>query len=1420
MASNKDLEISSMSYTSKDFASIYPDMLDLAKKITNRWDPSQSNESDPGVVLLKEAAFVADHNNYNIDKNILENFLPSATQDKSVRNICEMNGYTPRYYVAGTGEIVMYYKFESSDGSEVVKQSFNVPKFTYVISNEDETISYTQLTDLQIIADENSTESLKATCKFIEGTLQTLLVNDSSTITMENLDENNRVYLPETMVAQNGVFVKNINKEDYNDYWERDNYLLTQPIGSRKFKLDYDSDMMLPYIEFPSDISNLIGDGLIVQYISTSGEAGNVSAGTLTKIISPTDLTINDESTNKSIHVFSSNFEINNLSSISNGKNPETIDEMYQSFRKTVGTFETLISCLDYSNYIYNMEDGAGNPMVSNVYVTDRRTDYNNACNVVTFDNDGVYFKNISLKPSRLNFAGIVDEIPDSSNVGDLYAMNTIDGDILYVITNNGPVQANTINLNDFSLLSEAMTPYDLVVYALKTFAMSDYIRSQPSYAYNESFKPIKTSTDTAIKTGVDDVKCISHTFKSVSQDDVYCFKNYEPLKIVITPYNVIETKTEGDDIINNVNIAISKNFNPRHLNFGEDINLADVKKVIIDCDDRIKDVDITKLYETDIQNFTRAMDINGDNKSIVGSGSTSLLVDLVAKNVLAGRLCLFDFNNSFNIAYGHSSGHIEHNVNRIVTELPISVTESSNNSSQTQYSNIQRYVHTADPEDTTGEKLIWYIFNAPLFKDDVSGELRNLDNLSNSYTLQISSEGKVCDTLSLYVKKNDNEYEEVVYTPKDDIEISVKVNFNDGSAYLLNKKRKLPKDPSSDPDFLVPAGSITVDVKTIIASTESGATNVDYTLKENESVQIIYPNYYSDKSYGMYVNYRFIGSNTIRANTEHTLKSNEKLIFSYTTDGVEKTDVYDIGTIVKSSFDLQVTDTITSSGVKKEWVDNNGFLHTNDKFRTLASNQSISTRKPMTTTLSSSARCYWITSSNSIVFDSDNEKILGDNEYFIYTNNSLSEMMILGAGTLLKKHQNDRNSWEINSSLNTTIESITENGLSANIPWQTMNFSTAPFEIIEMNVITLGNGDSITITSWDDVEKDSDGKPLPIDNDWRFCNANITYAVGGSDKTILPKADNFYRIRSRLNLMIGPGTSQQLLTDPGNKSIQRIIVNTNTITAPYKLQCNYSINNIGGELDVNEDAEVSIYSYRDDEEEVSNTSLLLSTDESGTYPFYFDKSIGTYIIPIYIDGDNEGIEDAKIEASIVNSDGNEISFSDFNDLDNEVTKLNLKGNSLYLLSPSNNTSAGELYLKLGGWVVGSSQLREEISILVSNFKIVKNDSNNKAAINELISNNLVLLDDVLTRIKTLIENSDHPSLKPYLIYEPDNAVKINLEKYCNKVTTSNGIIYKNKAFDNQEVMWDVNNIANQMTIPQIDLDASSIEINSILRGY
>ena len=423
MITNEELQLSKMSYTDKDFASIYPDLLDLAKQLTNKWDPSLSNESDPGVVLLKEGAFIADHNNYNTDKNVLENFLPSATQDRSVRNITEMNGYTPRYYIAANGDVTFTF-----NGNEDINKSnflsFKFPAYSIVLTDEDEEVTYTQVEDLTI-----GNIGVPVKCKFLEGSLIQLSANESGTIGLENLDENNRVYFPDQFVAENGVFIHNVD-EDYHSLWTKNNYLLTQPIGSKVYKVDFDSRLGLPYVEFPDDIANLIGNGLEINYISTIGEPGNIPSGKLVKVKSPSTLTVLTGEGNKVVTV-NDDFSISNYYSFLNGKNPETLNEMYQSFKRIVGTFDTLVTRRDYENAVKGMVDDYENPLISNAAVTDIKTDYNNSINIVTFDEYGTYFENASLirgesEPKVLEYKYINAPTPSQYyNPGDMIHHNS-----------------------------------------------------------------------------------------------------------------------------------------------------------------------------------------------------------------------------------------------------------------------------------------------------------------------------------------------------------------------------------------------------------------------------------------------------------------------------------------------------------------------------------------------------------------------------------------------------------------------------------------------------------------------------------------------------------------------------------------------------------------------------------------------------------------------------------------------------------------------------------------------------------------------------------------------------------------------------------------------------------------------------------
>ncbi len=1376
-------EISAISYTDKDFGSIYPDMLDLAKELTDKWDPSRSDESDPGVVLLKEAAFVADHNNYNIDKNILENFLPSATQDRSVRNITEMNGYTPNYYVSANGMVTVTLSQDYDEEETGLPASFVIPAGDnpLVISDAEETVSYTQIEDISI-----SGKGSSFSARFIEGTLQTLAINDNNTITLDNLDENNRVYFPETMVAQNGVYVRNVNADDYEDLWERNNYLLTQPNGLRIYKIDYDSVKNLPYIEFPSDISNLIGDGLVIKYIATSGKSGNISANKLVKILSP-DTFVDYSGDTRSTSILL----VNNSGSITNGKDPETINEMYNNFKRIVGTFDTLITCRDYANKIYSLVDSNDNPYVSNVYVTDRRNDYNKSLNVITYDLEtrSKQFKNISTKSSSLSFVGAGTTEPTDAKEGDLFTLITIDEETLkvsgklQVYTETGWVDANRINLNSFALLTSAMTPYDLVVYALKAFSLSDYIDDIPSSALNKSFKPVSDTTDSQVKSAIENYKCICHTYKGHDEGEVFCFKNYAPISASIVTFNKVYEK-ERKEILTNVYKALSQNFNAREVEFGTKLDPAEIEKVIVEADPRIKRVDLGSINYK-LSALVRSSDGADGYIEIEDALNDSVLVtDLVAKNVLAGRLCLFNFDEDFKYDFGQINGDII-SWNKLETEVPITIEQDQSISYATE-SVKKEYKGFV----STGSN-IEYIFNAPNFD---SPDSRQSLGINSSYILKtVTIDGDVRqDFLKVRVVEADGTVKsETTYKSEDNITCTITNNLN---APLIN----MNKSESSKTVKLDAVGSVAVWQETTESSTKEEFLNIDYVLKKNEAVQIIYPNYYSEYTYGVYVNYKFIGApgDVIYANTEHTLTAGQRIILIYTQDGSEKMATIEAGETVLTTFNISPTDYLTTKGVKKSWTDLDGTFYENDNFRQLATNQTISTRKQMSTLLDNTGiQCYWIITSEADGKDRlfsvrEKERILRNDEYFIYTNSSLNEIMILGAGTKLelKNYPNETTakSWVIDSPSDRSISTISREGTTSDIPWQkNLDFIANPLTITEMNVVTLGENDELIISGWDNP-KDHRGESIDeIGNDFVYCDGSIKYIINNT-QNVLPKVSNFYQIRSRLDLNMSSSNAQELLEN------QRILINNKEYSGYWEtieseeettkvwhslyMQSSQPLMALGDTIYLDEN--YRFYSYELDGKTYPRTVRV--NDQTTSAEFNFYKGEGIYILPLHIiDSDSE------ITISIKDADDNDVEFTDYPSSTVYAEATSFAGSTSYYISPKISTS-GQLKMTLTWNPITNTNE----AILIDDITVIKDS---KGGLNPNLNIGSIAIGDVLKRILSIISNSDSEYVKPYYTYRLDNSIAMD-----------------NTDFEDANAMWDVNNVANRMTIPQIVLPSTS----------
>ena len=1226
------------------------------------------------------------------------------------------------------------------------------------------------------------------------------------------------------MVAQNGIYIKNINTDDYESFWDRNNYLLTQPLGSRVYKVDYDSLKLLPYIEFPTDIANLIGDGLQIQYIATSGIQGNVSAGTLTKILSPSTFTPIGDDIERSVD----NFTLFNASSITNGKDPETIDEMYQSFRRIVGTFDTLVTCKDYENEIYSLTDDNDNPLVSNVYVTDRRIDYNKSAQIISWDIDTNYkrFKTISTQRCALHFnttpktSAEIDDMNEhgGAGIGEMYYCSSDNSLYVNMSTNasiTNLVPQEYINLNDFAVLTQAMTPYDLVLYAFKVFSMSDYNSNYYWVAYDNSFTPVSTAIRDEIKTDIEEVKCISHTWNDPTSDEVYCFKNYAPLNVVITPYNKV-TEVEKDEIIDNIRKAISEKFNPRNIDFGVKLDIEDIEDVLVASDSRIRRVDILP-----IEYSTKIMTSSGDLRPVTGS----LLIDLVAKNVLAGRICLFDFNEDFEYNYGQIKGNIYKNQSSVKTELYISLKTAEDEGVTNELQSTTTTTALRFKSTGSNLKYSFIIDNEDGTKTTKSYSLTN----QSGYVLRPNT----LDTFIIYELENSKIIKTTTFTSSVDESIEI-FNYLDNNSSLLTTNSKAALN----------AGDILVNKNVSVATVESGVINLDYTLNKNEAIQIVYPNYYSDTTYSVYVNYRYIGNSTdsIKANTDHTLKASEQIVLIYSKDGVQSTDILYPGDVVYTSFDLIPTDLSSTVGTKKDWTDkNSGESHVGEAFKSLGTNQTISKRKLMTTKLNSSGIwCYWIvtpdTEDNMTLFQGGSTtRILRGNEYFIYTNSSLNELIILGAGTKLERTDTDDTYWTIPANT-LTIESISNDGVSTSIPWvKNISFNTTPFYITEMNVITLGESDSIKIIGWSSeyMPRIMDGTEISeyafningydsetssnVEDGFSMCDGSIIYTVNGTSTT-LPSLTNFYNIKSRLDLNAGSGIEQELVTTRTDNSEGSIISSQRVTLNDGENDVELSSDNYTVYIQASKAAvalgnvitlldETDFFAYSKDGNKYSRTVKI--TEEgtnSAEFPFFYSdfNEAAKVMIPVHMTGSEVPI---TAEFTATDSDDNTAPsplIMDFNSGEAASATITLNGNNSYYLVPvavAGLVTYRNLTVKLRLTWANVAQSENE-SLLIDDITVIN-------GINDDLEN-IVDLDSVLSRMNAIIAGSDKPSTKPYYPYRLDNSIAMNY-KFSKEVADGSWVY-------NSDCVWDKNNIVNKFTIAQIDLVNSVMDIDNDMK--
>ena len=604
--------ISNISYTNKDFRSIYPELIDLVKKLTNKWDPEITNESDPGLILLKLNAIIADKNNYNIDKNILEAFPLSVTQYGNARKIYDILGYKMKWYRSATTTLSMVSNYDDltsltfkSPGSENIV----FPIFT-MFSNDSGDNVYT-LT--KSVTASNLAKGIPQTdLPVIEGTNYAYELNGDKLITLNHLDADLRLYFKEPYIAENGIFIKNSTDSSWDKAWIKVDNLAAETLNQKIFEFGVTPNSNICYIQFPQDIGNLIGDGLNIQYVISSGVKGNVSAKEINTCT--VDIIATKQGSDSAEINLNDYINILNPDASTNGADPESLDEAYKNYKKIVGTFNTLVTCRDYENYIYNMKNGTEDA-VSNIVVSDRTNDLNSI--YVQLDEDGVNKKQFV----KATYGDDSDE-----------------------------------NENKFTAYDLALAPLKPVssIYDNSTFDATFELDSSTKATLEDSLQAEGT------------VSCIQHDYIDNTRNPIVLFKNKFTVNAKILTYYKLSNE-EIKDLKKQIQQALRLKYNSRKLEFGESIAYDELVNTIENSDSRIRAAIV------DVPTYTTyTSSYSGDSKLNTTLSENAAATDIYTNMVMRGNTQLIDFNKDFNWQFGQVSAVEYDGITSITSEVTI----------------------------------------------------------------------------------------------------------------------------------------------------------------------------------------------------------------------------------------------------------------------------------------------------------------------------------------------------------------------------------------------------------------------------------------------------------------------------------------------------------------------------------------------------------------------------------------------------------------------------------------------------------------------------------------------------------------------------------------------------------------------------
>ena len=342
-----------VSYTSRDYNSLINEFWDLVPKLTDLWKPEAS--ADPGVVIGKYIASVADMLGVNLDWAVNEMYAPTVSQRKNAEKLFALIGYNLGYYTAARTEVTFT---NNSEGPMELDFGFNGSNFCTLtaytdITNQSRVINYNILPRTSSYSDAQSRSSRSVLTEQLDVFADTdrvvLQPNESVTrvaiegelryysISVQEVKKNNYIItLPSQHVDTTAIWIKSKASQSADGYIRTRWIQVETPADfidpEPRFSVTFDSysNAQIQISNYLNQLENYDGNWLYIYWIDCSGIIGCVGEDVLTNLIlaKPGQNIPASESGYIGISNLSNTIEMPHSYAVT-GKSPETAKEAY-----------------------------------------------------------------------------------------------------------------------------------------------------------------------------------------------------------------------------------------------------------------------------------------------------------------------------------------------------------------------------------------------------------------------------------------------------------------------------------------------------------------------------------------------------------------------------------------------------------------------------------------------------------------------------------------------------------------------------------------------------------------------------------------------------------------------------------------------------------------------------------------------------------------------------------------------------------------------------------------------------------------------------------------------------------------------------------------------------------------------------------